>query len=82
MRPRTRFQLGVSAVGLAFAAAVASCTAPPIGRTQYCYYYPTTTTSMVTTTTICLDEPIDLDASTTTMIGYVAPVPAGTRTVK
>jgi hypothetical protein len=98
LTPRTRFQLGATAIAAALAAVVASCTGPPIGRTEYCYYYPTTSsvvTTMSTTTavpttpvptapptTFCRSTPFDYSATTSTFVGYVAPVPAGTRVVK
>jgi hypothetical protein len=92
MTSRTKIQLGLTALATAIAAIVAACTVPPIGRTEYCYWYtewtvynPATSVSSPPPTRLeCRDTPIDSTGTTTTstVVGYVAPIPAGTRVVK
>ena len=93
MTTRTKFQLGLVAAVAAIGALMSSCAGlPPIGRTEYCYWYSDPfwppPSAPTTTALVCHDEPLEpgpnapSTAPSSTLYGYVAPAPAGTRVVK
>lgn len=91
MLVRRKAQFGLTALVAMVGVGFAACTGTPPGRTEDCYWFPppqpgpvfTTTTTPSTIPEGWTFRCVDPDgAPSTTLYGYPAPIPAGTRTVK